>query len=336
MAGIYIHIPFCIQKCGYCDFYSIIRLTDKSDFVACLCKEIIDRKDTLNGEAVKTIYFGGGTPSLLSKQDLTKIVDVLFAHYDLSKLEEFTIEVNPDDINMSYLTDLRELGINRLSMGIQSFNNKILTFMNRRHNAAEALQAVELSKRSGFDNVSIDLIYGIPNMSLQEWESSIDTALGMGVQHISAYHLTFEPGTVFYKNLKKNILKEVDDSVSVEQHALLIHKLKEKGFIDYEISNFCQPGFESKHNSSYWNGSNYLGFGPSAHSYSAPSRRWNISDLKEYMKKVQEEECYFEFEILSEKDKYNEAIMLGLRTNKGVELNVINQMKDEFILFLMK
>ncbi|MGQ1785578.1 MULTISPECIES: radical SAM family heme chaperone HemW [unclassified Saccharicrinis] len=331
MAGIYIHIPFCIQKCGYCDFYSLVRLTDKSDFVSALCKEIRERKNELNGEAIQTIYFGGGTPSLLQKKDFEKIINTLSINYDLSKLEEFTVEVNPDDINKEYVEDLSELGFNRLSLGVQSFNDRILAFMNRRHNAEEAVQAVQLSQNSGFDNISIDLIYGIPDMSAEEWENSIDKSLSLHVQHISAYHLTFEPGTVFYKKLKKNRIKEVDDKISAEQYSKLIHKLEKGGFQDYEISNFCKPGFESKHNSSYWSGSSYLGFGPSAHSYSGTTRRWNISDLKEYIGRVQNDEICYEEETLSEKDIYNETIMLGLRTNKGVDLNSIYKMNTRFV-----
>ncbi len=331
MAGIYIHIPFCIQKCGYCDFYSIIRLTDKSNFVAALCKEIQSRKQELNNEEIKSIYFGGGTPSLLKKEDFEAIIGTLKNVYDFSTVEELTIEVNPDDINNTFLSEIKNLGFNRLSMGVQSFNNRILTFMNRRHNAEDAINAIELSKKNGFDNISIDLIYGIPKMTFDEWENSINTAINLDVQHISAYHLTFEPGTAFYKKLKNKVLNEVDDKESIAQYNVLINKFNKAGFDDYEISNFCRIGLESKHNSSYWTGDNYMGFGPSAHSFSNNTRRWNVSDLGAYINNINRDEVFYENEILQTKDIYNETIMLGLRTKKGVNISSILKMDNQYV-----
>ncbi len=336
MAGIYIHIPFCMQKCGYCDFYSLVGLSDKSAFVSALCAEINLRKDELINQSVNTIYFGGGTPSVLKKADFERIILALKEAYDISKLEEFTIEVNPDDLNPAFLIELKQLGFNRLSMGIQSFNDRILSFMNRRHNAKEAKEAVKMAKKAGFDNISIDLIYGIPDMSLKEWKNSIDKAIALQVQHISAYHLTIEPGTAFYKKLKLNIIHEVEDKKSIAQYNVLIDKLTQAGFDDYEISNFSLPDYQSKHNSSYWDFKNYLGLGPSAHSLTGHSRRWNIADLKKYMHLIKKEEVFYEEELLSETDIYNETIMLGLRTKNGVGLSDIENMHEDIVHFFSR
>ncbi len=329
MGGIYVHIPFCSKKCGYCDFYSIIRLKDKSNFISALCREIILRKKELKQEKIRTIYFGGGTPSLLRIEDLKIILDTLKSECDLSYVEEFTIEVNPDDISLSYLHGLLNLGFNRLSMGIQSFNNRILAFMNRRHNVDEAINAIKISKESGFKNISLDLIYGIPNMTIEEWKKSIEIAINLNVQHISAYHLTFEPDTVFYKKLKRNELSEINESESVLQFEVLTKELKEVGFIDYEISNFCKPDYHSKHNSNYWTRNSYFGFGPSAHSFSKNIRRWNVSNLNDYITSINNDKRYFETENLSEKDEYNEIIMLGLRTKKGIYLSNLYKFNRE-------
>lgn len=331
MAGIYIHIPFCMQKCGYCDFYSLVGLSDKSEFVKALCAEIDLRKDELINQPVNTVYFGGGTPSVLKIADFECIILALKEAYDLSSVQEFTIEVNPDDMNLEFLNELKHLGFNRLSMGIQSFNDRILTFMNRRHNAKEAVKAVKMAQIAGFDNISIDLIYGIPDMSLMEWKNSIDSAIALQVQHISAYHLTIEPGTVFYKKLKLNIIHEVEDKNSIAQYNILIDKFNQAGFDDYEISNFSLPGYQSKHNSSYWNSNSYVGLGPSAHSFNGHSRRWNIADLKKYMHLIKNKEVFYEEEILCERDIYNETIMLGLRTKNGVGLIDIEKMDKKIV-----
>ncbi|TLX77117.1 radical SAM family heme chaperone HemW [Labilibacter sediminis] len=320
MAGIYIHVPYCIQKCGYCDFYSIIRLTSKEDFVATLIKEIEIRKSALVKEGIQTIYFGGGTPSLLSIDELGRIYKALKEHFDISNVQEVTIEVNPDDVTHDFLKSLKNIGFNRLSMGVQSFNNKILAFMNRRHSADQAKNAVQIAKQAGFNNISIDLIYGIPNMSMECWRDSIDQTIDMDVQHISAYHLTFEPDTPFFTKLKRNEIQEIKDDDSLQQYNLLVKRLTEAGFIDYEISNFSKPSLESQHNSNYWKGNNYLGLGPSAHSFINQVRSWNVSDLNEYISLVNNAKNFSEQEELSFKDIYNETIMLGLRTRKGVDL----------------
>ena len=330
MAGIYIHIPFCIKKCGYCDFYSITELSEKSCFIKALIKEIQERYKEVKDENIETIYFGGGTPSVLKYEDLIEVFISLKQHFNLAQVQEITIEVNPDDITAEYLHNLKAVGFNRLSIGIQSFNDRILNFMNRRHNATQAIQAVKFAQKVGFTNISIDLIYGIPNMSKTEWKESIDAAIALNVQHISAYHLTFEPGTLFYKKLKQGILTEIEDKESVDQYNLLISELKSAGFEDYEISNFCKAGFYSVHNSNYWTGNNYIGFGPSAHSLINNKRSWNITSLHEYIKNVNQGSAYCEYEFLSKKDRYNETIMLGLRTSIGLNINSVLNISSEY------
>ncbi|MCW3785166.1 radical SAM family heme chaperone HemW [Plebeiibacterium sediminum] len=324
MAGIYLHIPFCIRKCGYCDFYSITDLSLKDKFVDSLISEISSRKSEFNEEQISTIYFGGGTPSLLTKQNLISILDTIYQYIPKKSVNELTIEVNPDDITPEFLEELIEIGFNRISIGTQSFNDDILKMMNRRHDAKQAMKTVQLAQKKGFKNISIDLIYGVPDMSLTDWESSLNIAVSMNVQHISAYHLTFEKGTPFYSKLKKGELKEISDSDSVDQYQKLLEILNRSGFNDYEISNFAQNGCESQHNSGYWSGKNYFGFGPGAHSYKNNIRRWNISNLLKYIKNVGSYKSYFSNETLSEEDRFNELIMLGLRTRKGVDMNFLN------------
>lgn len=327
MFGIYIHVPFCSKKCGYCDFYSIIRLTNKSDYLNALIKEIEFRANELNSTDVATIYFGGGTPSLLSLNDFKSIFDVIHKTFDLKVTKEITVEVNPDDVTIDYIKGLKALGVNRISMGVQSFNNRILKFMNRRHNKNQAIEAVNRIREAGIDNLSIDLIYGVPGMTSEEWNSSIDEAINLQVQHISAYHLTFEPDTPFYKRLQKKEILEINDAESVKQYDALVNGLAKGGFIDYEISNFCLPNHESTHNSNYWNGIKYFGFGPSAHSYDGATRRWNDSNLDKYVDGLNTDLPYFGSEKLSLKDIYNETIMLSLRTKKGMNLEVL---RDQF------
>ncbi len=337
MAGIYLHIPFCLKKCGYCDFYSITDISLKGRFLDTIIQEIQTRNIEFKSEDITTIYLGGGTPSLLDKKDLSKILDTIFEYVNSDAINELTIEVNPDDITDEFLVDLIQLGFNRLSIGIQSFNDNILKFMNRRHDSKQALYAIQKAQNAGFKNISIDLIYGVPNMSIDDWRNSLAIAKSMYVQHISAYHLTFESGTPFYKKLKKGDIKEIADSDSIKQYQLLLSEMNHSGFIDYEISNFAQQGFESQHNSSYWTGQNYFGFGPGAHSLKNNIRRWNISNLSEYISNVIHGDIYYTNETLSEEDRYNELIMLGLRTRKGVDLFYLNtNFNSEIISFYNK
>ncbi len=325
MAGIYLHIPFCIKKCGYCDFYSITDLSLKDKFLTSLIKEINSRKTELIDQQITTIYFGGGTPSLLSKQDLILILETLYDNISNNTVKELTIEVNPDDITEKYLEDLMEVGFNRLSIGTQSFNDDILKFMNRRHDSNQAIKSIQSAQKIGFSNISIDLIYGIPKMSVNEWDSSLQLAVSLNVQHISAYHLTFEKETPFYTKLKKGEFNEISDSESVEQYQTLLKILNGSGFYDYEISNFAKKGFESQHNSGYWSGKYYFGYGPGAHSFKNNIRRWNISNLLKYIDNVCSDKNYFSNENLSDDDRFNELIMLGLRTRKGVELKLLHK-----------
>ena len=321
MAGIYIHVPFCTQKCGYCDFYSIIRMTDKDAYINAVIEEAVDRKEELKNKDINTIYFGGGTPSLLKQAELGRILDAVHQNYNTSGAKEVTMEVNPDDVTPAYISQITALGINRLSMGVQSFNNKILTFMNRRHNANGAKDAVRIAQEGGIKNISIDLIYGIPNMEFDVWKDAVDTALSLGVQHISAYHLTFEPETPFFKRLQNKEILEIDDTYSVAQYNYLVEAMVKAGYVHYEISNFCLPDMPSMHNSNYWTGTEYLGLGPSAHSYIGEKRRWNNRDLSQYIHNIEAKEAYYESEVLSDVDRYNELIMLGLRTAKGVDVS---------------
>ena len=333
MAGIYIHIPFCKQRCHYCDFYSTTDTNQVDNYVEAMLKELRLRKNYISEKFIETIYFGGGTPSVLSSSQITKITDAISELFTISESPEITLEVNPDDITCEYVKNLKTTSVNRISMGIQSFNDDALKLMNRRHNADEAVKSVKLLQNSGFNNISIDLIYGLPNMSIKEWKTNIKNALNLNIQHISAYHLTYEEGTVFWRRLKKGELKEVPDNDSHNQYKVLTQELKKAGFEHYEISNFSLPELISKHNSSYWKNIEYLGLGTSAHSYNKKTRSWNKPDLKNYISKLNNDELFLDEETLSESDKYNEYIMTSLRTIWGVDLNYL---KNEFGIFRHK
>ncbi len=330
MIGLYIHIPFCTKKCGYCDFYSISGTKYISDFVDVLCIELKER--SINNNKLSTIYFGGGTPSVLNIKDLNKIISTIYKYYDTSELNEFTFEINPDDITKEYINGLLSLNINRLSIGIQSFNDDYLKIMNRRHNAQQAIDAIKLSQKQGFKNISIDLIYGLPKLNNKIWKNTIEKAIDMNVEHISAYHLTYEPNTVFYKKLQKGEFAELPDEDSINQYNLLKNKLKKADYLNYEISSFSKKGYESKHNSSYWYGKEYIGVGPAAHSFDGKYRRYNISNIKKYITKIKNKETdYYEQELLSDIDKYNEYIMLGLRTDKGIKKSKLYDFNNQII-----
>jgi oxygen-independent coproporphyrinogen-3 oxidase len=325
MAGIYIHIPFCKKLCSYCDFYHIITSENNSVFIEALKKEAVLRHDYLENETVSTIYLGGGTPSVLSIKDLESILEQIYINYKVAEKCETTIEVNPDDINMDYLEGLKGLNINRISMGIQSWRDTDLKKLNRRHDSAQAAQALREVFESGFENVTIDLIYGIPGMSLQEWSANLDLAFSFDIKHLSAYHLTIEKGTVFGKMLEKGHFSEIDDEESNALFNLLIEKAEAAGFVHYEISNFGKPGYFSIHNSNYWNQVNYLGLGPSAHSFNSYSRQWNVRDLKSYIKSINNGTSFFEKEELNPQARFNEYIMTSLRTMWGIDLEYIER-----------
>jgi putative oxygen-independent coproporphyrinogen III oxidase len=325
MAGIYIHIPFCRKLCFYCDFYHLTTRGDNTAFINALRKETAIRKDYLGTESVSTIYFGGGTPSTLAVQELQTIINDIRDKFRVEENCEITIELNPDDVNREYLEGLRLLDINRISLGIQSWRDNDLKMLNRRHDSARAEIALSEIFNAGFQNVSIDLIYGIPGMTLQDWASNLDFSFLFDIKHLSAYHLTFEPGTVFGKMLEKGLIAEIDEEESVMLFNLLIEKAEAAGFIQYEISNFGKQGYFSVHNSNYWRQVNYIGLGPSAHSFNGYSRQWNKRDLKEYIKSVNSGLPFFEHEDLDLKSRFNEYVMTSLRTMWGIDLEYVEK-----------
>lgn len=335
MAGIYIHIPFCRQKCYYCDFYKTVNTSLTPKFISALKDETVQRKNYLNNETIETIYFGGGTPSVLNESELVEILNLLNKEFKVLPNAEITFEANPDDLSISYLKSIYNAGVNRLSIGIQSFQNEYLKKMNRRHNANQAIEAVENAVKIGFKDISIDLIYGLPNLTNEDWSASLNKVFQLPVQHLSAYHLTYHEGTPFYAWLKKGTLKELKESDSVSQFNLLIEAAQKNGFQQYEISNFAKNKMYSKHNTSYWMGKKYLGLGPSAHSFNGNSRSWNVSHVESYIKAIKNNQSYFEEEILSENEKYNEYILTRIRTIWGVSIDFIqdNFGEEKAILF---
>ncbi len=328
--GIYVHIPFCYKKCNYCDFYKETNLDIKESFLCALLKEIELKAEIIKQINPRTIYFGGGTPSVLSSIEINRVLDALFSIVDPILIDEITLEVNPDDIDALYVESLKLTRINRISIGVQSIFNRMLKIMGRRHNFEQVEFAISLFNSNGYNNLSVDLIYGLPGLTLAEWKQSIDIVLSWPVKHISTYHLTIEKGTVFNSWLKQGKIAEVDDIESHLQYQMLVENLKIEGFDRYEISNFSKPGFESMHNSIYWKGEPYVGLGPSAHSFYDGKRFWNISNTEKYISCLSNEKTYFDFEVLSEADSYNEFIMLGLRTKQGVDIDLV---KSRFTFF---
>lgn len=327
MAGIYLHIPFCKTRCIYCDFYSSTRSELRSHYVTALCRELSMRKDYLKGEKVETIYFGGGTPSQLGKDDFTQIFDTIRELYGLEQSQEITLEANPDDLTPEYLGMLSTLPFNRISMGIQTFDDATLKLLNRRHNAQTAIEAVGRCREAGFRNISIDLIYGLPGETRERWESDLRQAIDLNVEHISAYHLIYEEDTPIYKMLKQHRIDEVDEDSSLQFFTLLMEHLQKAGYEHYEISNFCRPGKQSRHNTSYWKGIPYLGCGPSAHSFNGTTREWNVSSIDTYIKGIEENRRAFETEFLDPATRYNEFIITTMRTAWGTP---IEKLKQEF------
>jgi len=326
MAGIYVHIPFCKSRCYYCDFYTVTNLKLADSFFKALTFEISLRKKMLKNEKVETIYFGGGTPSLFTPERLQLIIDEIRSNFEIIDSPEITIELNPDDITPTYVRKLKATEINRVSLGIQAFYNYHLQLMNRRHKVFGALKSVESLKEEGFHNISIDLIYGLPEMTMVEWEKTLQKAVNMNIQHISAYHLTYEEGTVFDKLRKSGMLTPPSDEKSFIQFNTMVDHFEENGFIHYELSNFGRMGRFSKHNVSYWQNKPYLGIGPSAHSYDGKKRYWNVPDISKYIRIDKKSDDIQSEEILTETDRFNEYIMTGLRTYWGIDLNYIQRM----------
>jgi oxygen-independent coproporphyrinogen-3 oxidase len=330
MSGIYIHIPYCKQACHYCDFHFSTSLKKKDEMVLALAKEIEMRKSEFKDDAVETIYFGGGTPSILNVSDLKLLIDTVYSNFSVIENPEITLEANPDDLTpilsfrgtRNLFKEFKAIGVNRLSIGIQSFFEDDLKLMNRAHNSEEAKSCLEIATQY-FDNISIDLIYGMPNMSNEKWLHNIETALSFNIPHISSYALTVEPKTALHTFIQKGIIPQLDDEVAQEHFHLLLDKLEENGFIHYELSNFGKENYFSKNNSSYWLGKKYIGIGPSAHSYDGEKRGWNVSNNALYLKSIQENKLPLETETLTKTDRYNEYVMTGLRTIWGISLDRI-------------
>ncbi len=322
MSGIYIHIPFCKQACHYCDFHFSTQLGKKEQMLQALHKEIALRKVEWDHEIVETIYFGGGTPSVLENHEIEKLISVVHNNFKVGQNPEITLEANPDDLSSSRIAQLAKGPINRLSIGIQSFYDEDLILMNRAHDSKEAIKCIT-EARAYFTNISIDLIYGIPGMSNDRWKSNIEKALAFELPHISSYALTVEPKTALKKFIERGEVEDVDDRQAQEQFHILVDTLEANGFMNYEISNFGKPGFFSKNNTSYWQGKKYIGIGPSAHSFDGKNRSWNIRNNIKYMKSIQAGELPLEMETLTSRDRYNEYVMTGLRTIWGISLEKV-------------
>ncbi|WP_353089248.1 radical SAM family heme chaperone HemW [Flavobacterium sp.] len=321
MSGIYLHIPFCKQACHYCDFHFSTSLKKKEALVAMMAREMALRNHWMGANTViETIYFGGGTPSVLTIHELLFLIDSIYQHFKVVDQPEITLEANPDDLTPVYLHALAQTPVNRLSIGVQSFFEEDLRLMNRAHNAQEALACLQLATTL-FDNITLDLIYGIPGLTHEKWLANIQTALNLGVPHISSYALTVEPKTALHSFVQKGIVPNPDDGQAQEQFLLLMDQLEAAGFVHYELSNFGKEGYFSKNNSAYWLGKPYIGIGPAAHSFNGTQRGWNISNNTKYIRALEAHELPIELETLSLTDRYNEYVMTGLRTIWGVDLH---------------
>lgn len=330
LSGIYIHIPFCKQACHYCNFHFSTSLKYKGEMVDAILNELALQKDFFGGNTVETIYFGGGTPSLLNWAELDAIFKRIFSLHPVAKEVEITLETNPDDLTREKLKELKDTPVNRLSIGIQSFFDADLKFMNRAHNASEAKTCIENALLAGFNNLTIDLIYGTPTMNDKQWQDNLDIALGYPIPHLSCYCLTVEPGTALHHFVKTKKSPPVEDEQAARQFEMLIEKAVENDFIHYEISNFAKEGWFSKHNTAYWTGKPYLGIGPSAHSFDGLYRQWNVANNQKYLKALQNDEIPFEKETLTTTQRYNEYVMTGLRTIWGCELKKIKNFGEQY------
>lgn len=324
MAGIYVHIPFCARRCIYCGFFSTVRENEAARYVNALCLELEQHQDYLEGAPVNTLYFGGGTPSRLTPQQIGQVIDSIRTVCGLGNLEELTVECNPDDITTDYITALRASGVNRISMGVQTFNDDLLCFLGRRHTAKQAIDAVSVCHKAGIDNISIDLMYGLPGQTPQIQQQDLMTATDLPVQHISSYCLSYEEGSPLYRLRKQNRITPADDDTCAAMYDRMCDHLRKAGFEHYEISNFCRPDFHSRHNSSYWDGTPYLGLGAGAHSYNGHTRQWNPNNLDAYMTGIEHSTPQYEIETLTPTDLYNEKLMLSLRTTQGLNLQTLS------------
>lgn len=331
MAGLYIHIPFCKSKCGYCGFYSLPSLKLKDRFLEALKQEIVQRKDYLSNRSINTVYFGGGTPSLLSVAEIGSLLHLINTHYPVASNAEITLEANPDTLSLEYLIGLRNIGINRLSMGIQSFFDNDLQYLSRKHDSHHARQCIEWSKQAGFDNISMDLIYGLPTSNAEQWNQNLDIFFAYDLPHLSAYALTLEPNSILTKQIELGKALPIYEEDALRDYGILCQRAKENGYLHYEISNFCHRGMHSKHNASYWFGTPYAGFGPSAHSFDGSTRQWNVASVEKYCARVPEpvEGPFFEKEQLTREQHYNEYVMLRLRTHWGIDLKYMKREMGE-------
>lgn len=335
MAGIYIHIPFCHNRCLYCNFYSTVGLQHwHSRYMNAIDRELRMRSEYINKECVRTVYIGGGTPSTLHptllKQLASSIKDVY--HLQAADIKEFTMECNPDDITEYYVKEIVSIGINRVSLGVQSFSDDRLRFLGRRHNAQQVHDAVQILRKFQIKNISIDLIFGFPNESINEWEYDIDNAIELDVEHISAYSLMYETGTALHKMLKDGVITECDEAVSKNMYDMLIDRLYKAGYEQYEISNFAKPNYRSLHNSGYWNDSKYLGIGAAAHSYNGNSRQWNVSNIDKYIKGIENGQIPAEIELIDPITHYNDTITTALRTSDGINLSTLKEPYKSYII----
>lgn len=350
MAGVYIHIPFCNSKCAYCGFYSLPSLKLKDRFLEALKAEIVARKDYLKQRShcgldpqspsllqshhtppINTIYFGGGTPSLLSIKEIGELLQLIKETYPVAENAEITLEANPDTLSLAYLEGLRQLGVNRLSIGIQSFFDNDLKYLSRRHDSHHARQCIDWAKQAGFSNISIDLIYGLPTSNAEQWNRNLDLFFALDLPHLSAYALTLEPNAILTKQIELGKVQPVNEEDALRDYEILSQRAAENGYLHYEISNFCRCGMHSKHNASYWFGAPYIGFGPSAHSFDGTSRQWNVSSVERYCVRVPEpvEGPFYEKEILSLEQQYDEYVMLRLRTHWGIDLKWLKREMGE-------
>jgi len=337
LPGLYIHIPFCKQACSYCNFHFSTSLGNKNELLEALVQELRLRKDYLEHKNLDSIYFGGGTPSLLSAQELDIILEEIAVHFSINEKAEITLEANPDDLELQKLRDYKALGLNRLSIGIQSFGEQDLKFMNRVHNSQQGIAAIEMVQQAGFENFSIDLIYGTPGMKDSQWLENLNKTFELQIPHVSAYCLTVEPKTALAHNIAKGDIQDVDEEQAARQFEMLMTEMELHGYVHYEISNFCKPGFKANHNSSYWIGEPYLGIGPSAHSYNGSSRQWNVSNNSQYQKAIQSDDVPAEIEELNSKQRFNEYLMCSLRTMEGCDpVYVKETFGEEYADLLLK
>ena len=329
MAGIYVHVPFCSSRCVYCGFYSTTGLELRDRYVDAVCREIKMRP---SAEPVSTIYLGGGTPSQLSPTHLKRILDTIYIYNKVETDAEITMEANPDDVTSEFVAMLQKLPINRISMGTQTFDDERLKFLHRRHTASQVPAAVSALRQAGFNNISIDLMYGFPNQTLDEWKADIDEALRLDVEHISTYCLMYEEGTALYRLLEQGKVQEIDEELERQMYYTLIERLESAGYEHYEISNFARPGYRSRHNSSYWHGVPYIGVGAAAHSYDVKTRSWNVADIRQYIEGMERGERISDEETLDEDTRYNDAITVALRTSDGLDLSKLSEKQRQYCL----